>query len=98
MQYSADNIRTAVTGYPRISGRRTQDSLGLKEPLIWGLQKIDHPEHQTEGFGPYLCTTDEQALVSPQIWTDPADMGDYFDPPITAITDRQLIAENNKWK
>ena len=98
MKYTADDVRTAVAGYPRISGRPTQGTLwALKNHLIRGLRKIDHPDHLTEGFGPYLRTADEQALVSPQAWTDPEDMGEYFDPPITAITDRQLTAENNKW-
>ena len=77
MQYSADDIRTAVSGYPRITGRPTQGTLwALKNHLIRGLRKIDHPEHQTEGFGPYLRTTDEQALVSAQSWMDPANVGD----------------------
>lgn len=33
-----------------------------------------------------------------QAWTNLTGVGDYFDPPITVITDRQLMAENNKLK
>ena len=98
MKYTADDVRTAVAGYPRISERPTQGTLwALKNFLIRGLRKINHPDHRTEGFGPYLRTANEQALVSPQPWTRPEEMGDYFDPALAAITDRQLTADNNRW-
>ena len=68
-------------------GRPTQGTLwAFKRFLIKALRRIHHPDHGLEGWAPYLQTTEEQAFISTIAWTEPADVGEYFNPPLTAIS------------
>lgn len=98
MLYSAETIRKMIGTAPTIVGRPTQGGLWtLKTHLINTLHKIHHPDHGNEGFAPYLHMASEQALVSTTPWVDLAEAGDYFEPPIQALTDRHIAIAQAKW-
>ena len=98
-KYSLDAIQQAIGVPPAVIGRPTQTSLwALKTHLIDGLRKIKHPDHGTEGWAPYMRTVDEQALVSGRAWRTPKNPGDYFTPTPSALTDRMIAVEENKFK
>ena len=47
---------------------------------------MEHPDHQDEGYSGYMMTQAVYALHSTTKWQDPADVGNYFILPATAIT------------
>jgi hypothetical protein len=98
MKFSPESVRAALEGAPKIQGRPTQGTLWtLKRHLCDGLRKLSHPDHDLEGFAPYLRTADEQALILTTPWTDPPNPGPHFEPPLTAVTDRLISIANSKW-
>ena len=82
MKFTADAVRQTLTGAPKLMGRPTQGTLWVfKRFLLEALRRIHHPDHGLKGWAPYLRTTEEQAFTSTIVWTEPADVGKYFDPP-----------------
>ena len=99
MKHSVEAVRAALGAPPRITARPTQTSLwALKTHLINGLWTMAHPDHPDEGFGPYLRTAEEQALVSPNTWTDPANPGHFFVPSQAAVTDRLISVKESGYR
>ena len=57
---------------------------------------MEHPDHTDEGCAGYMMMQVSYALYSTTKWKDPADVGNYFNVPTTAITDTdQKYEERN---
>ena len=59
---------------------------------------MEHPDHTDEGYSVYMMTQAAYVLYSTTKWQDPADVGDYFIVPTTAITYTNHKSEESKWQ
>ena len=97
--FSCEKVKKAFGNPPVIHGRPTWTSLwALKQYLIDALRTLKYRKHPKEGFAPYLRTNAKQALISSIPWEEPVITAEYFTPSQEALIERQIAAEEGKFK
>ena len=87
VKYSIEAINAFLNPIERVPGRPNFSSLWLlAEALSDALQKLDHPNHPTDGWAGCIMTKEEFSLQSTQPWRDPETVGKYFVMPTAAIS------------